>query len=126
MNQWQDLFLSPTKDSDRIQNITKYYENQTRIKNMKVKLNSVLSFSFQLVSVYDVSKFVIWDLKNNKSVSGEIPVEILTNCINKSIEIACFSDSRKKANINSVFKIYDLLDKSNYRPGSILPLVSKV
>ena len=75
-------------------------------------------------------------MKNNKSVGGEIPIqilkeseftfEILTNCINKSIETGCFPDSLKEANITPIFKKDDPLDKSNYRPVSILPLISKV
>ena len=81
-------------------------------------------------------KTVIQDMKNSKSVGGEIPIqmlkeseftfEILTNCINKSTETGCFLDSLKKANITPIFKRNDPLDKSNYRPVSILPLISKV
>ena len=52
--------------------------------------------------------------------------EILTNCINKSIEIGCFPDSLKEANITFIFTEYDPLDKSNYRPGSTPHLISKV
>ena len=84
----------------------------------------------------DDVKTVIKDLKNNKSVGGEIPIQILkeneftfetlTNCINKSIETGYFPDSLKEANITPIFKKDDLLDKSNYRPVSILPLISKV
>ena len=37
---------------------------------------NVRSFSFQLVSIVDVKK-VIQDLKNNKSVGGVIPIQIL-------------------------------------------------
>ena len=69
-------------------------------------------------------------------MGGEIPIqilkeseftfEILTNCINRSIETDCFPDSLKEANITPIFKKDDPLDKSNYRPVSILPLISKV
>ena len=45
---------------------------------------------------------------------------------NKSIEIGSFSKSLKEANITPIFKKDDPLDKSNYRPVSILPLISKV
>ena len=75
-------------------------------------------------------------MKNNKSVGGEIPIqilkeseftfEILTDCINRSIETGCFPDSLKEANITSIFEKDDPFDKSNYRPVSILPLISKV
>ena len=84
----------------------------------------------------DEVKTVIQDMKNKKSVGGEIPIQILkeseftfetlTNCINKSIETGYFPDSLKEANITPIFKKDDPLDKSNYRPVSILPLISKV
>ena len=81
-------------------------------------------------------KTVIRDTKNNKFVGDEIPIqilrereftfEILTKCINKSIETSCFTDSFKEANINTIFKKDDPLDKSNYRPVGILPFIAKV
>ena len=74
-------------------------------------------------------------MKDNKLVGSEIPIQILkesefifetlTNCINKSTETGYIPDSLKEANI-TIFKKDDLLDKSNYRPVSILPLISKV
>ena len=135
MDHWDDHSLSPTKGDDRIDNIIKRYKNHPSIKNIKAKFNSVRIFSFQPVSVDDV-KTVIRDLKNNKSAGGEIPIQILkeseftfgilTNCVNKSIETGCFPDSLKAANITPIFKKDDPLDKANYRPVSILPLISKV
>ena len=83
----------------------------------------------------DEVKIVIRDTENNKSVGGEIPIQILkeseftfdilTNFINKYIETGCFPDTLKEANITSVFKKDDPLYKSNYRSVSILPLISK-
>lgn len=62
-------------------------------------------------------------MKNNESVGSKIPIKILTqsefafdilaNFINKSIETGSFSDSLKEANITSIFKKDNLLDKSN-------------
>ena len=84
----------------------------------------------------DEVKIVIRDMGDSKSVGGEIPIEILmeseftfeilTNYVNKSIETGCFPNSLKEANITSIFKKDDPLDKSNYRPVRILPLISKV
>ena len=135
LDHWDDHSLSPTKSADRIENIIKRYKNHPSIRNIKANFNSVCIFSFQPVCVDDV-KTVIQDLKNNKSVGGEIPIQILkeseftfetlTNCINKSIETGYFPDSLKEANITPIFKKDDPLDKSNYRPVSILPLISKV
>ena len=135
LDHWHDHSLSPTKGDGRIDNIIKRYKNHPSIKNIKTKFKSVRIFSFQPVSVDDV-KTVIRDLKNKKSVGAEIPVQILkeseftfgilTNCINKSIETGCFPDSLKAANVTPIFKKDDPLDKANYRPVSILPLISKV
>ena len=76
------------------------------------------------------------ELKTDKAVSGEIPVELLkdcdfsfyalTNCINESIENGRFPDSLKEANIAPVYKSKNPFEKENYRPVSILPLLSKV
>ena len=65
-------------------------------------------------------------------MGGEIPIqilkereftfEILTICINKSIETGCL----KETNITPIFKKDDPLDKPSYRPVSILSLISKV
>ena len=41
-------------------------------------------------------------------------------------QTGCFPDSLKARNITPIFKKDDLLDKANYRPVSILPLISKV
>ena len=124
MDHWDDHILSPTTTSDRIDNIIKRYENYPSIMNIKIKYNSVPSFLFHPVSTNYVKK-VIQNLKNNKSVGGEI-FDALTNCINKSIRTGCFQGSFKNANTTPVFKRDDRLDKSNYSPVSILPLISKV
>ena len=52
--------------------------------------------------------------------------DIITACINKAIETGNFPENSKMANVTPVFKKEDPLDKSNYRPVSILPLLSKV
>ena len=56
----------------------------------------------------------------------EFTFDVLTNCINKSIETGYFPDSLKLVNVAPVVKKEDSFDKSNYRPVSILPLLSKV
>ena len=71
VNHWDDHSLSPRKNSDRLENIIKQYKNHPSTRNIKANFNSVCIFSFQPVCVADV-KTVIQDLKNNKSVGGEI------------------------------------------------------
>ena len=113
LDHWDDHFLSPTIFSDWIDNIIKRYKNHPRLKNIKAKFNSFRSFSFQPVFMEEV-KTVIRDLKNNNSMGGKIPIkilkeseftlEILNNCINKSIETGCFPDSLKEATITPILK----------------------
>ena len=79
---------------------------------------------------------VVKNLKDSKAVGGDIPTKILkeskftfdviTAYINKAIETGNFPDSPKMANVTPVFEKEDPLDKSNYRPVSNLPLLSKV
>ena len=79
-------------------------------------------------------RLITKDLKNNKAAGGDILLmllkeydfthEKLTNCINNSLSEGLFPDSLR-ANITPVPKKNDPLDKENYRPVSILPLLSK-
>ena len=50
------------------------------------------------------------------------PIKIL---INKSIENSVFPQKLKVAQVRPLFKKNNLLDKSNYRPVSVLPAISK-
>ena len=115
--------------------IIRKHEKDTSIKMIKLDFRIPKKFSFQLVSNDDVRK-IIKDLKNSKSVKGEIPTkilkeceftfEILTQCMNKSFTSGEFPDCLKQANVSPIFKKDDPLDKENYRPVSILVLISKV
>ena len=121
---------------NNVKDIIKKYSNHPSIKNIKKKYKNIKKFSFRPVTTDEVKK-VIKDLKRIKSVGGEIPIqmlkeseftfECLKNCINHSIEeTGIFPSSLKLGNITPIFKKDDPLDKSNYRPVSILPLLSKV
>ena len=80
----------------------------------------------------DKVKTVIRDIKIDKFVGGEIPIqifkkstftfEILINCVDKSIESSCFPDSLKEAK-DSLDAKDDPLD---YRCIHVLPLISRV
>ena len=135
LRHWKEKTSPPSSTSDKINDIIKNYEKHPSICNIKTKYRGISSFSFRQVSVEEVKK-IIQDLKTNKAVGGEIPTKILkereftfdvlTNCINKSIETGYFADSLKLANVAPVFKKEDPFDKSNYKPVSILPLLSKL
>ena len=104
LHHWNHHSLSSTIGFDRIDNLIKRYKNHLSINNIKAKFNGFRSFSFRPVYIKEV-KTVTQDMKNNKSVSSEIPIQILkeseftfqilTNCTNKSIEIGCFRFLKK-------------------------------
>ena len=95
LHHWEDKTSPPSSTSDKINDIIKNYEKQPNICKIKSKCSGISSFSFRPVSVEEVRK-IIQDLKTNKAVGGEMPTKILkececnfdllTNCINKSIE----------------------------------------
>ena len=121
--------------NDKIEQILfKFSKHPSILKiKQKVKINS--KFSFQSVSE-DTVKNVVKNLPSVKATAGEIPVDILKNsefcfseltkCINKAFNENKFPDTLKHSDIVSVFKKLDPTDKTNFRPVSVLPLLSKV
>ena len=60
-----------------------------------------------------------------KLAKKEILIPI-TNCINKCISIKSFPDELKVADVITAFKKEDPNNKANYRPISLLPIISKI
>ena len=57
---------------------------------------------------------------------SESTVTILQNLFNKTLTDGSFPDELKLADITPIFKKDNPLDKKNYRPISVLPVVSKL
>ena len=110
---------------------------QTTFSILKIKETFELNkrFSFQHVSEATVRK-VVKNVPSDKVSTGEIPIKILkestfcfsqiTNCINESLTNNKFPDTLRLSEITPAFKKLEPSDKPNYRPVSILPLVSRV
>ena len=121
--------------NDKIEQIlVKFSKHPSILKiKQKVKINS--KFSIQSVSE-DTVKNVVKNFPSDKATAGEIPVDILKNsefcfseltkCINKAFNENKFPDTLKLSDIVPVFKKLDPTDKTNFRPVSVLPLLSKV
>ena len=133
-----ELFDRPFQSNifyGKVQNIIKSFSNHPSIIkiNHKFKLNK--KFSFYCVSEATVRK-VVKSLPSDKATAGEIPINVLkncencffdlTNCINEAIRNNKFPGSLKLSDITPVYKKLDPSDKANYRPVSVLPLLSKV
>ena len=99
----------------------------------RIKINR--KFFFQSV-FEDTVKNVLKNLPLDKATAGEIPVDIfknsefcfseLTKCTNKTFNENKFPDTLKLSDIVPVFKKLDPTYKTNFRPISVLPLLSKV
>ena len=105
---------------------------------MKIKSKYTIQEKFSVirVTVKDVEN-IIKNIPNNKVSGGEIPLNIfkqsrftykmLTDYINDAIvRENMFPDSLKFGNITPVHKKDETNNKENYRPVSVLPLISKI
>ena len=121
---------------DLLVNTIRKYENHPSIIKIKPSVERTQLFDFNFVSSDDISK-IINLLDPTKRTSGAIPAKIvklvnkqickdLANCINECIKQNKFPNELKIADITPIFKKDDPLDKTNYRPISILPTVSKI
>ena len=113
-------------------------KNKVLIKNsghkFKQNINYIEKFLSRFVALEEV-RLVNKGLKNNKAAGGDVPLKLLkecdftheklTNCIKNSLSEGFFPDSLR-ANMTSVHKKNDPLDKENYRQVSILSLLAKV
>ena len=116
--------------------IHKYREHQSVVEIKEKEFEK--SFEFRHCSNEEVEK-IIKELTTNKSQpSTDIPVKIIkeysnqfsefmTESINRSIDEGVFPDTLKVADITPVYKNKgSKSDKTNYRPISILPVLSKI
>ena len=123
--------------SDPIKEAIRKYANHPSI--LKIKNNyglDINKFQFHTITNNDITE-TIRSMNGKKKTSGHIPTHILkefesihneslTNCINNCILKSEFPDFLKLADVTPCFKKGDPTDKSNYRPISILPAISKI
>ena len=104
---------------------------------MTGKISSDVTFDLQAITIsyvqtqlssLDISKATGLDDLSAKMLrlSSHIIAAPLTQIINLSIRTKIFPDSLKHAKVTPCFKKGDKSDKTNYRPISILPIISKI
>ena len=134
-----NIFEWPSCESeyteDQLTNIINKYKSHPSIKKIKSNYTIKQKFSFKPVTVKDIEN-VIKNIPTNKVTGGEIPLNVLKqsgftyvmlrDCINDCLLKGSFPDSLKLANITPVHKKDEPTDKENYRPVSVLPLLSKI
>ena len=116
----------------------KRYENHPRIIKIKNTFSNVNTCSFQHVSREEIHKEIINLNPTKASQDSDLLIKIITEnsdilCAviyndfnNNLINNGNFPNSLKAANITPVFKKDSLTEKSNYRPVSIPPNLSKI
>ena len=94
-------------------------------------------FKFHSVSENEVRKVILNMNGKKANLIGDIPAGILKGCVdfyisaltkilNTSLERGCFPNQLKLAEVTAVFKKEDELNKSNYRPVSVLSHASQI
>ena len=111
------------------------FRNHPSIVKIKELYKVKGNFSFRLATTEKI-KAIIRDLPTNKAASAEITVNILkksdfsfddlTICVNYALINGEFPITLKNAYVIPVHKKDDPTDKTNFRPVSVSPLLSKV
>ena len=91
--------------------------------------------SFNEVSSEKIKSYIM-SLSSNKAITDQLPLRIfksilpiivhsITHIVNLSLSTGQFPDSCKVATVTPIFKGGDVSDPNDYRPISILPIISK-
>ena len=132
----EENLVKTNEVSDPIDIDVNMYKRHPSIQLIKQRVTVNEKFSFQRVSLEEISS----QFKNldptKASPFGSIPVKMLTEhsdlfaplvqlFINESIDTSNFPKELRKGDITSLFKNGDAFAKKNYRPIIVLPAISK-
>ena len=131
-----NLLTDAMEETDPVPHAIKKYKNHPSILRIKSTFKYPKAFSFKYFNVEDVKREINNISSKKAAPKGDIPVKILkwnsdiiapvlTECYNQNIKNSTFPNELKNADISPVYKKKDRHDESNYRPVSILPLLSK-
>jgi hypothetical protein len=124
--------------NDHLMNyISKKYENHPSICKIKQNFKNVSTFDFECTNIAEVSKVITkldvkkamgYDYVSPKilKISTKHVCQIIVKLINQCFDKHVFPHDLKLAEVSSIYKKKDKLNKENYRPISILVILSKV
>ena len=132
-------FLTDASDiTDPVEKALKKFKNHPSILKTKSYIPNTQTFEFQKVTLEEMH-LGIAALKVGKSVPKQGPptkfikdyaktlAPTLTEIFNKEvIDMRKFSSKLKLADITAIHKALDKIYTNNYRPVSILPVISKI
>ena len=113
------------------------YQNHPSIIKIKQNILQTKTFSFQKISKEEIEKQILSLDTSKAQQQTDIPTRIIKQCsdiftpyITQSIDLelknSYFPNVLKKADIKPIYKKKSRTEKSNYRPVSILPNISKI
>ena len=124
-------------DDEFIEKCVERYKDHESVQKIKEKHPGSVKFSFQEIKTDDIKR-LFQNIDVSKSTGFDlIPPKILklsaknistpiTILVNEMFRDCCFPDMLKCAEIGPVHKKDSVLDKSNYRPLSVLTSLSKL
>ena len=108
---------------DSVERIVQRFSHQPSIIKIKQNIKILKKISFTPLAV-ETMKNIIYGLPQNKSVSGNIPLNVLrcseftfsylTECINEVLRNSKYPESLKLSDIVPFYKKKDPTDKSNF------------
>ena len=139
LNIWQNSYI--TYDSNEIEDQVKKaifkYKNHPSIIIIKNKITIPELFAFTEDFVSDIEKelsnLITKKASTFKNITPKVLKdsiescsEVLTKLFNNTILTSNFPDKLKVADVSPIFKKDDPQKSKNYRPVSVLPVVSKI
>ena len=121
---------------DPVKRAIETFSNHPSILKIKASYEGTDEFTFKHVTPIEVLK-QIKKLNPKKGTGGKIPTHILklakevcasklADCFNTALHNCIFPNELKLADVIPCFKKKDPMDPTNYRPISLLPVISKV
>ena len=129
--------IDKSEFSDPVNKAISKYKNDPSILLTKDKIRNISSFSFKEASLSDIEK-ELRNLNTKKAITfGNILPKILeaskescsgllAKLFNNKLLTSSFPTELKVPDVSPIFKEDDPLKTKNYRPVSLLPVVSKI
>ena len=121
---------------DSVLNAIEIFSHDASVLKIKEARNSSDCFSFKLVTIEDICKEIRALDALKATQSDDIPIKIIKDNsdifsrfqvnFNNAVKTSAFPEQLEYADVKPIFEKDSLTDEKNYRPISILPIVSKI
>ena len=122
---------------DNIENIIKKYKTHPSILKIKENVQVETKFEFRDTTEDDIFEKIRTLDPKKANIENDIPAEVLlgsndivcsylANIYNSSKNSENYPDALKAADVTPIHKAKEKISKKNYRPVSLLPILSKV